>query len=234
MLSPGTAVASDEMSVTPACVSWSELTTEMLYGTASSVCTRRVAVTCTSASESAGSIAACCEYAACDMPYNAMHTAVRTGVWALSARFTDFATCRAVLDCLMLHPPTHGQRRSPGHLLIPRNRRARQGLRNAPWPSRHLRKLITHPTRGLNCSRKRSLQEPTRARLRRAGSICDKLPGPVNGKLRPFTRLLRRFPLFSVVARLPRIGKRDITPVAPAGHFPRHDTSSYSLSAHVT
>src|SRR5271165_2137602 len=37
---------------------------------------------------------------------------------------------------------------------------------------------------------------PKRVRLRRASSICDKLPGPVNGKLRPFTRLLRRFPLF--------------------------------------
>src|ERR1700733_3836247 len=114
MLSPGTAVASDEMSVTPVCASWSELTTDMLYGTASSVCTRRAAVTTPSASESVPSIAALCEYAACDIPYNAMHTAVRTGVCALSVRFTDIATCRAVLDCLMLHLPTHGQRRSPG------------------------------------------------------------------------------------------------------------------------
>src|SRR5271166_3831019 len=104
MLRPGTAVASDEMSVTPAFEIWSALTTEMLYGTASSVSVRRVAVTTTSASESVGSIVACCEYAACDMPYSATHTAVRTGVCALSVRFTDLATSRAVLDCLMLHP----------------------------------------------------------------------------------------------------------------------------------
>src|ERR1700722_8245957 len=126
MLSPGTAVASDEMSVTPVCASWSELTTEMLYGTASSVCTRRVAVTTTSASESAGSIAACCEYAACDIPYNAMQTAVRTGVCALSVRFTDFVTCRSLLDCLMLRPlhmATHDRR---ADLRIIRNRRAQR------------------------------------------------------------------------------------------------------------
>src|SRR5579863_4502537 len=124
MLSPGTAVASDEMSVTPACASWSELTTEMLYGTASSVSARRVAVTTTSASESVGSIAACCEYAACDIPYNAMHTAVRTGVCTLSVRFTDFATCRAVLDCLMLHPLHMANDDRRADLRIPRNRRA--------------------------------------------------------------------------------------------------------------
>src|SRR5271165_4893584 len=109
MLSPGTAVASDEMSVTPAFEIWSALTTEMLYGAASSVSLRRVAVTTTSASESVGSIVTCCEYTACDIPYNAMHTAVRTGVRAQSVRFTDCATSLAVLDCLMLHPPRHGQ-----------------------------------------------------------------------------------------------------------------------------
>src|ERR1700722_7774376 len=126
MLSPGTAVASDEMSVTPVCASWSELTTEMLYGTASSVCTRRVAVTTTSASESVASNPACCEYAACDIPYKAMHTAVRTGVCALSVRFTDFATCRAVLDCLMLHPLQMADDDPRADFRILRDRRARR------------------------------------------------------------------------------------------------------------
>jgi len=132
-------------------------------------------------------------------------------------------------------PPTNGRRRFQGRLPDPQASASTASgpLRRAMAESSPAQ-TDSHPTRGLNCSRNRSLQEPTRARLRRATSICDKLPGPVNGKLRPFTRLLRRFPFFSVVARLPRIGKHAVSPVAAAGHFPRHDTSGYSLSAHVT
>ena len=79
-----------------------------------------------SASESVASNPACCEYAACDIPYKAMHTAVRTGVCALSVRFTDFATCRAVLDCLMLHPLQMADDDSRADFRILRHRRARR------------------------------------------------------------------------------------------------------------